>query len=61
GTCDDLNPNPLFPLENVDANGKSETTVDVGMAELTGGGFAINLHKSQQEIGVYTACGNIGG
>lgn len=61
GTCDDLNPNPLFPLNNVDADGKSETTVDVGLAELTGGGFAINLHKSQQEIGVYVACGNIGG
>ena len=33
--------------------------LDVGLAELTGGGFAINLHKSQQEIGIYTACGNI--
>jgi hypothetical protein len=61
GTCDDLNPNPLFPLNNIDADGKSDTTVDVGLAELTGGGFAINLHKSQQEIGVYVACGNIGG
>jgi Domain of unknown function (DUF4331) len=61
GTCDDLNPNPLFPLENVDANGHSETTVDVGLKELTGGGFAINLHLSAQQIGVYVACGNIGG
>ena len=61
GSCDDLNPNPLFPLNNVDATGKSDTTVDVGLTELTGGGFAINLHKSQQEIGVYIACGNIGG
>lgn len=59
GTCDDLNPNPLFPLNNVDANGNSETTVDVGLTELSGGGFAINLHKSAQEIGVYVACGNI--
>jgi hypothetical protein len=61
GTCDDLNPNPLFPLNNVDKDGKSDTTVDVGLTELTGGGFAINLHKSKQEIGVYIACGNIGG
>lgn len=59
GSCDDLNPNPLFPLTDVDANGDSVTTVDVGLTELTGGGFAINLHKSQQEIGIYTACGNI--
>ena len=55
-----MNPNPLFPLNNVDAEGKSETTIDVSLDQLTGGGFAINLHKSQQEIGVYTACGNIG-
>ena len=29
--CDDLNPNPLFPLTDVDANGDSVTTVDVGL------------------------------
>lgn len=61
GTCDDLNPNPLFPLNDVDANGQSETVIDASLDQLSGGGFAINLHKSQQEIGVYTACGNIGG
>jgi hypothetical protein len=61
GTCDTLNPNPLFPLNNVDANGHSDTTIDVALSQLTGGGFAINVHKSAQEIGVYVMCGNIGG
>jgi hypothetical protein len=60
GTCDNLNPNPLFPLNNVDKNGNSDTTIDVALAQLMGGGFAINVHKSAQEIGVYVMCGNIG-
>jgi Domain of unknown function (DUF4331) len=60
GTCDNLNPNPLFPLNNVDKNGTSDTTIDVSLTQLMGGGFAINGHKSAQEIGVYVMCGNIG-
>jgi len=39
GTCDELDPNPLFPL--------------------LGDRFAINVHKSATEIGIYVACGEI--
>lgn len=58
GTCANLNPQPKYPLTNVEG-GKSETTVPVSLASLLTGGFAINVHKSAQEVSTYFACGNI--
>ncbi|HEY7032485.1 MAG TPA: cupredoxin domain-containing protein [Thermomicrobiales bacterium] len=60
GTCTDLDPNPKYPLETVDANGHSQTTIDVSLADLLASPFAINVHKSAEEIGIYVACGEIG-
>jgi plastocyanin len=59
GTCNELDPNPLYPLQEVDADGNSDTTIDVKLADLQSAPFAINVHKSADEIGVYVACGNI--
>lgn len=39
--------------------GKSTTLVDANLSSLVNGNFAINLHKSQPEIRIYTSCGNI--
>ena len=39
----------------------STTTVDVTIAELLAGPHAINIHKSNDEIGTYVACGDISG
>jgi len=58
GTCATLNPTPKYPLTNL-ANGKSETVVDVSMSELLSKPYAINAHKSAQEVSVYVTCGNI--
>jgi hypothetical protein len=58
GTCANLDPVPAFPLNNV-VNGMSDTTVNVGMAELAKGGYAINIHKSAAEVSTYVSCGNI--
>jgi LPXTG-motif cell wall-anchored protein len=58
GTCANLDPAPAYPLSNV-VNGKSETTLEVGMTALQGGEFAINVHKSAAEASVYVACGDI--
>ena len=46
---------PLTPL----VNGVSTTTVDVTLAQLKTGKFAINGHKSASEMGTYFFCGNI--
>lgn len=47
-----------YPLKEV-VDGKSTTTVDVPLAQLLTGGFAINVHQSAAEIGKYVACGGI--
>lgn len=64
GTCDDLDPNPEFPLTNIQLRtagltGTSETTVDVPLAELLGEPHLILIHRSAKNIGSYLACGDI--
>lgn len=58
GTCANLDPKPAYPLSPV-VDGKSETTVDVSLQTLQSSQFAINGHKSAQEISVYVFCGDI--
>lgn len=59
GTCEELDPTPRYPLENL-AEGASETLVDVPLAELQEGEFAINAHASEDDVKTYVACGAIG-
>ncbi len=58
GTCAKLDPKPAWPLTSL-TNGKSETTLNVAMAEIQKGDYAINGHKSAQEASVYVFCGDI--
>ena len=57
GTCDKLDPKPAYPLSNL-VNGKSETTVKASMKSLEKD-YAINGHKSGQDVKTYVFCGNI--
>ena len=59
GTCAKLDPKPKWGLENV-VDGKSTTEVPVGLAELQKGTYAVNVHKSGEDIKTYVSCGNIG-
>src|SRR5215212_2686386 len=64
GTCDDLDPNPKYPLNNVELNttelvGLSDSVVDVPLDELLGSPHLILIHKSPEELNTYYACGNI--
>jgi len=59
GTCDTLDPKPAYPLSPL-VNGKSESTVNASLDSLEKGGFAINGHKSAQEVSTYVFCGKIG-
>ena len=58
GTCAKLDPKPKWGLENV-VDGKSTTEVPVGLAELQKGTYAVNVHKSGDDIKTYVSCGNI--
>lgn len=55
GTCVDLVPQPLYPLESV-VDGASETVVQRSLSELLAGDLALNLHVSFEEMGTYAAC-----
>jgi hypothetical protein len=58
GQCGPTLGKVVYPLTDV-VNGVSTTTVNVTMAQLKGGKFGINGHKSAAEIGTYTFCGNL--
>ena len=58
GTCENLIPQPTHPLQNV-VNGLSTTTVRATVDELTGGGLAVNLHRSNDDLRTYTACAEL--
>jgi Cu/Zn superoxide dismutase len=59
GTCAKLNPKPKYPLTNLSAGSSSTTLQNVTLAALLAGPFAVNVHKSPNEVGTYVACGNI--
>jgi Cu/Zn superoxide dismutase len=59
GSCANLNPAPKYPLGNL-VSGKSTTTVPASLASLTAGGFAVNVHKSTDDLKDYVACGDLG-
>lgn len=58
GSCEDLVPQPKYPLQNV-VNGASSTVVPAGLDELLSGGLAVNLHRANDDLGTYTACANL--
>ncbi len=70
GTCEELDPNPAYPLTDIasvapdapaGAVEVSETTVDVTIDDLLASPHAINAHESAENAAAYIACGNIEG
>ena len=57
GTCDKLDAKPAYPRSPV-VNGKSETTINASLDDLAKG-YAINGHKSAEDLKTYVFCGNI--
>lgn len=55
GTCAELTPQPAYPLANV-IDGRSSTEVPASLDELLAGELAVNLHLSNMELDVYSAC-----
>jgi hypothetical protein len=58
GTCAELVPQPRYPLASV-VGGRSTTEVPAALEELLAGDVALNLHASNQEMDLYTACVNL--
>jgi hypothetical protein len=58
GSCDNLVPQPKFPLQNV-LNGSSTTVVPASLEELLADSLAVNLHRSNDDLATYTACADL--
>ena len=61
GTCDDASTVPTFLLEDLDASGRSVTTIDASVAELRGSAHSIAIHRSAEDYDDVVACGDIPG
>ena len=59
GSCANLDPTPVYALADA-KDGKSTSTVDAKLDDLTKDAFVINIHKSAAQIKTYVACGDIG-
>ena len=73
GTCDELG-EVIVPLADVayptgEQMGSPDAVnatvylnmIDMPLADLLGGQYAVNVHESADDIGTYIACGNLGG
>jgi hypothetical protein len=58
GTCSDLVPQPLYPLQNV-VDGTSETVVAEPIDDLFDHDLALNIHTSNTDFATYTACAEL--
>ncbi len=59
GTCGNINKAPEYALANT-VNGTSVSTVKgIKLADLMKMHYAINVHKSANNLGMYVSCGNI--
>ena len=59
GNCGKINAAPEYPLSNT-VNGKGSSLVKgVKLSDLMSGKYAVNVHKSGDDLPTYVSCGNI--
>jgi hypothetical protein len=58
GNCAKFDQAPKYPLTNVE-DGGSETEIEASLADLAAEPYIINVHKSDEEISTYVACGTV--
>jgi hypothetical protein len=58
GTCAAFVPQPKYPLENV-KNGSASTEIPAALRQLLEQPNVVMTHKSNNEMAVYTSCGDI--
>lgn len=59
GDCTDYDAKPAYDLETVGADGVSESTIDVALADLQASAYQISIHKSPDNLGTIVSCGTI--
>lgn len=59
GTCGSINKAPEYALVNT-VDGKGSSVVKgVKLSDLTAAKYAVNVHKSGDDLGTYVSCGDI--
>ena len=61
GTCEDASTLPTFLLQDLDASGQSETTIEAPLSDLTGSEHVLAIHRSAEDYADVLACGDIVG
>jgi hypothetical protein len=59
GTCDEASTLPTFLLQDLDDSGRSETTIEAPLSDLTSGAHSIAIHRSSDDYDDVVACGDI--
>ena len=59
GTCKNLNPAPWKMLKNVVGGASNSFVPDLSVAEIKKGHYAINAHKSLNDLKTYVSCGDL--
>jgi hypothetical protein len=59
GDCTDYDAKPVYGLEAVNADGVSESTIDVALADLQASAYQVSVHKSPDNLGTIVSCGSI--
>jgi hypothetical protein len=61
GTCESIEPEASWDLNNVGNEGTSSTLVDVSLGDLLNGEYVIDLHLAPDQLGLLIACAGIAG
>jgi len=61
GTCDDIQPEPEYNLENAGEEGASTSVVDAPLNDLIDGDYVIDLHLAANQLGTLIVCAGIEG
>jgi Cu/Zn superoxide dismutase len=59
GTCGNINKAPEFALVSLGKGESTSTVAGVTIDQLLAGHYAINVHKSADDLGTYVSCGDI--
>jgi hypothetical protein len=59
GTCANINKAPEYALKNTTGGVNSSVVPGVKLSDLMQGHYALNVHKSTDDLGTYVSCGDI--
>nr|MBA2470181.1 hypothetical protein [Chloroflexia bacterium] len=61
GTCDDIEPEPEYNLQNIGESGTGTSLVDAPLDDLIDGDYVIDLHLAVNQLGTLIVCTDIEG